>query len=296
MNMHFGTSVLRRTVMIGGALVLSACSITPEPFGMAERIQAGKENVIGMFANQEKIDGPISIYEATARALKYNLDKRVKLMEEAAAHSESDLAKYALLPQINGSIEGAHRNNNSASVSKTVSTGSVGADSTATTSAEETTTSGQLEFAWDILDFGVSYYGAKQKADTALIAEGRRLKAVQNIVHDVRGAFWRASAAQLYSRRLEEILARVDGALGKSSAATGQLLSSPLEGLNYQKGLMETKQQLVSAQRRLTLAKVELAALMNVRPGSKFELELPGEGTPALPSLGTLLPKLEYPY
>ena len=47
-------------------------------------------------------------------------------------------------------------------------------------------------FSWDVLDFGMSYYRAKQQADNVNIAEERRRKVLQNIVQEVRDAYWRA--------------------------------------------------------------------------------------------------------
>lgn len=52
-------------------------------------------------------------------------------------------------------------------------------------------------FSWDVLDFGMSYYRAKQQADNVNIAgESCRRKVLQNIVQEVRDAYWRALGAQ----------------------------------------------------------------------------------------------------
>jgi outer membrane protein len=39
-----------------------------------------------------------------------------------------------------------------------------------------------------VLDFGVSYYRAQQKADQILMAEERRRKVIQNVLQDVRNS------------------------------------------------------------------------------------------------------------
>jgi outer membrane protein TolC len=150
-----------------------------------------------------------------------------------------------------------------------------------------------MEIAWNVLDFGVSYYTSKQKANAAYISQVRQRKAIQNIITDVRSAFWRAAVAQRHMNGVERTLQRVDRALAAADATRGQRLESPIEALSYQRQLLETKQQLVSAQRRLVLAKTELAAMMNVRPGTNFDLKLPDSAEPALPSVGKLLPELE---
>ena len=54
------------------------------------------------------------------------------------------------------------------------------------TSQERERTLANLNFSWNALDFGVSYYRAQQKADQVLMAEERRRKVVQNVLQDVR--------------------------------------------------------------------------------------------------------------
>jgi outer membrane protein TolC len=48
----------------------------------------------------QPISGPLSLEEAIARAIKYNLDHRVELMEQAIARGELDLSRYDMLPRI----------------------------------------------------------------------------------------------------------------------------------------------------------------------------------------------------
>ena len=53
-----------------------------------------------MFADQEPVTRPLTLNEAFARALKYNLDGRVKAMEEALSVNDLDLSRYDLLPKV----------------------------------------------------------------------------------------------------------------------------------------------------------------------------------------------------
>ena len=48
----------------------------------------------------EPIAGPLTLDEALARALKYNLDRRAKMMEEALAMGQLDVSKFDMLPKI----------------------------------------------------------------------------------------------------------------------------------------------------------------------------------------------------
>ena len=81
---------------------------------------------------------------------------------------------------------------------------------------------GGVGLAWNLLDFGVSYFRARQLSDQKLIAEERRRKAVQTLVHDVRIAWWRAEAAQRLLPDADRLLAEIDQAIEKTRAHRGR--------------------------------------------------------------------------
>ena len=80
--------------------ILSACAVTPVPFDAAELTRQSTEDRASMFERGEPIAGRLSVAEAIARALKYNLDKRSKMMEEALALGQTDLDRWDMLPQL----------------------------------------------------------------------------------------------------------------------------------------------------------------------------------------------------
>ena len=84
-----------------------------------------------------------------------------------------------------------------------------------------------------MLDFGVAYYRTQQKADQMLMAEERRRKVIQNVLQDVRNAYWRALGAQRLIGDVDRLLDRVRGALKAARAAEDQ-------------GLMPRQQALVT--------------------------------------------------
>jgi multidrug efflux system outer membrane protein len=283
---------LRTGVALACLTLVSACAVSPDPVSTTEQVQGAQKDLSTMFVDQDAVTGPVSIYEATARALKYNLDRRVKLMEELVAKGDHDLTRYTLLPMMSASAKGSHKSDPSASNNVDIKTQNKSTSYTQSSDRDVWTT--QMEIAWNVLDFGVSYFTSKQKANAAYIAQVRQRKAIQNIITDVRSAFWRAAVAQRHLNSVERTLARVDRALATADATRGERLESPIDALSYQRQLLETKQQLVAAQRRLVLAKTELAALMNIRPGTQYDLKLPDASEPALPSVGRFLPQLEH--
>ena len=53
-----------------------------------------------MYAEQEPITAPLTFHEAAARALKYNLDYRLKLMENALADGLHAVSRWDMMPRL----------------------------------------------------------------------------------------------------------------------------------------------------------------------------------------------------
>lgn len=252
------------------ALVLSACAVTPEPLSQEEVSTAIQSDLGKMFADQEPISGPVTLHEAMARAIKYNLDHRLKLMEEALAADQLTSAKLDMLPGLTASAGYNGRNNFLASSSQNVVTGSQSLVSS--TSQDRDVRTADLTLTWNVLDFGVSYVRAKQQADRTLIMEERRRKVLQNIIQDVRDAYWNALSADQLLSRVDPLLGRVTQALAQAREIEQRRLQPPVEALTYRRDLLDILRQLTLLRRELATAKTRLAALMNVPVGSKFEL------------------------
>lgn len=262
------------------AATLTACStITPEPFSadeIAERVNADR---VQMYADQEPITGPLSFNEAAARALKYNLDYRLKLMENALAKGLLDVSRWDMMPRLVAGAGYASRNNDSGGRSINIETRE---ESLApSTSQERNHRMANLELSWNLLDFGVSYYRAHQKADQYLMAKERERKVIQNVLQDTRNAYWRALGAQKLITRVDDLITRVETALERSRQVEQQgLLPQPV-ALGYQRSLLDAVSMLSTRRQELELARSELAALLSLPPGTEYTLE--EQHTPVLP-------------
>ena len=288
---------IRALVAVGAAgLFLAACTVTPEPLTEKEAEQRVSEDRAALFAGQDPVAGAIDLPEAIARALKYNLDRKLKLMEEAVAGRDLDVQHYSLLPRVAAKAGYTMRSHPDSSLSRNLDTGVRSNRGTASYSEETEYPTADLEVAWNVLDFGVSYYRTQQQADQRLMVAERRRQVVHNIVSDVRRAYWRAVAAERLLGDLDPLIRRVKKALAESEALESERVSRPLDQLTYQRGLLETFRQLLELRRDMVAAKTELAVLMNLHPGAQFTLADKGT-TPAerpdLPDLPLSMDKLE---
>jgi outer membrane protein TolC len=277
-------------VILGTATLVTACAVGPKPITEAERAKRAIDDLEQMFGDQDPLDGPISLSEAISRAIKFNLDHRVKLMEKAVVRAEAELARMDLLPAITADAGYTTRSNVAASSSQSIITGRESLEPS--TSQEETRALANLNLVWNVLDFGVSYVTAQQRADRILIAEEKRRKAVQNIVQDVRVAYWNALSADRLTQETDNLLSETQLALKESEAMEAEGIQTPLTSMQYQEGLLATLRTLWQLRQRLNTAKAELASLMNVRPGTDFVLA-PDQIDQTLPEINTVVPELE---
>lgn len=86
-------NALKLSVLAAVSVALAGCSsMNPTPFTESQVKDRVAADRAGMYADQEPILKPITFEEAAARALKYNLDYRLKLMESALAANLRDVS------------------------------------------------------------------------------------------------------------------------------------------------------------------------------------------------------------
>lgn len=283
----------RAPLFVGTALLLAltGCSIRPEAITLDQQIAQANADRQAMFASQEALSGPVSLEQAIARALKYNLQHRVTLMEQALENRVLDASSADMLPKLATRAGLRTRSNTLASVSESVATGQVSL--VPSTSSDRSNGTLDLQLGWNVLDFGLSYYGAKAQANKLLAAEERRRRVVLNIVEQVRAAWWEAVTAERLRPQVAAILSEARQALAQARETEKQRLLPPLESLRYQKALVEIVQQLEALEADMAIARTQLASLMNLPPATLVTVALPGDAVPSVPKPGYKLEDLE---
>ncbi|WP_461538500.1 TolC family protein [Spongorhabdus nitratireducens] len=270
---------------------LAGCAVTPKPIDPAQRSLKAKADTELIFASQEPLGESLSLTEAMARALKYNLDNRVQLMEQALSHQNFELVKMDMLPVLSASGGYNHRNNINGSSSYSIKSGRESLEPS--TSQESERTSADLKFSWNALDFGVSYLQAQQEADRFLIAKNTRRKVMLRLLQQTRAIYWRASAMQQLGNDIDVLLSLAQKASERLQVIRKQQLQPPLSTLQEQRLLLETVQELESMKQSVNAAQVELATMINVPPGTRIKLQFPRKLN-GLPSVPANLEVLEY--
>jgi multidrug efflux system outer membrane protein len=271
--------------------LISGCTVMTVPITDVERDTRVKTDLKAMFQNQEPLTGPLDFAAVVARAISYNLDHRLKVTEQALAAGDLRVARYDMLPRIVAEAGYIGRNNFRGTNSRSLLNGIQSLESS--TSEDRDRETGKLTAVWNILDFGVAYARAQQSSDQVLITRERSRRVLDNIMLDVRNAFWRAISAQSHLGEIDKLITRVRSAISRSRELETKRLQAPLTSLTFQRELLETLKKLIEERRKLSLAKTKLAALINLPPGQKFDLVVPKYDVRQVPAFNTTIAVLE---
>lgn len=256
-------------------MCVAACtSIEPKPLSQPEMLEQSSKDRTAAASGVEAVKGPLTLEQAMARALKFNLDRRVKLMEEAIALHQLDVSRLDMLPRLVAQSGFSSRDSDRTTLSRNIATGQLVPSNFISQDRTHITT--QLGLTWNTLEFGTGYINTLQAADRALIATERRRKAMHLLMQDVRIVYWRAVSAQKLKSEVKRIIGLAEEALADSRKTETERLRNPLDALRYQRQILENLRLLESIEQELSSAQVELANLINVAPGTLVELvEMP---------------------
>jgi len=240
-------------------LLLGACSVKPEETSPAERATRAEQDLAEVRAARYVPTGPINLYEAMARAVVLNIEHRVQQIEQDIAEAELEQRNYELLPELDIDV-GATRQDQQTSViqDRNVKTLNVG-------------------FAWNVLDLGVSYARAQQQANQVLIARERRRKAFNDILRDVRLAYWRAASASRLIREARIISARIQAGIVFSERMQASQVRDARTTVIYRRALLDSVRHVVAFRREISEVKAELGGLLRIPPGVEFTVLEPRE-------------------
>lgn len=258
---------------LAAAALLVGCAQLPAPTPIApadHQAQVAQDRT-AVQQGVEPLGAQLGLDEAIARALKYNLDRRVRLMEQAMALQQYDAGSYDSLPKLVASAGYSNRDRDRVSRSTDSVTGAPSLANPSISQSREHTLV-QMDLTWSLLDFGLAHYNTQQNGDRVLAATERRRKATHLLVQDVRVAYWRAASAQRLRSQVRDSLALADEAMADARKAEEEKLRSPLDSLRYQRQLTENMRLLESIEQELVTARFELAQLINAPIDQEVEL------------------------
>ena len=265
------------TLGIITALTLSGCVVKPVEIPRTEIIDGSNSDVATLHWEQGREILGLTLEEAIARAIKFNRQRHVALMESALQMRNLDMTRFDMLPALSANAGYQHRNKLAASSSGVydAATGTVTSSNppSYSVSSGKETSSYDLSLTCNTLDFGRSYVRAQQQADRVLISQERERKALHNLSQEIRVAYYKALSAQKLVQKVAPLTSRVDQALSDSRHIEALSLQSPMDALSYQRDLLDIRRSLEVLQKELVTAHTQLALLMGVKPTTRMQLE-----------------------
>jgi len=255
-------------VLVGG------CSIVPKPISQAEQKSLLDQDRLNTYKDVEVVGITLPLSEAVARGLKYNLEYRAKMMEQAIALGTLDVSRYDMLPKVLANAGYNYRNNFFITEATGAYSGNPSLSEPFVNSSKDYGVAG-LALSWNLLDFGVSYYAAKQNADSVLVASERRRRTMHLLVQDIQTAYLRAASAQKLKDGLHRTIRDANKAIKNSKANSRDSIANPLETLRYQKSLLDNVKILQTIDQELSSARVELDQLINLPANTTYILDDP---------------------
>lgn len=257
------------------ATAVAGCSVSPSRLSDNDVMANTVDNQTLLAEDFAPVTQAIDLNEAFARTIKHNRDARLKAFEAVVSQGQLAVDQFDMLPELAARAGYTYRNNYAASASVSFSgdePAALGNNPSYSVSSDKSTVNASIGATWDVLDFGLSYFRAKQQADRFLISKERERKVVHTIMQQARNAYYRAVSAERLLNKINPLIIQSRSALADSARIEQMRAQSPMEALNYQRALLESLRTLQDLRKDLMPAKAELATLMGLNPAEPFEL------------------------
>jgi outer membrane protein, multidrug efflux system len=268
-----------RTAIIFSLLLYVTGCTTPSPLDRDELAQKADSQKKHLDSRAEELADQITFSQALGFAIEHNIEFRLQAYQAAMATGNRQMANMSLLPSVTARAGYRQRSNVLASVSESVDTGQVSL--AASTSSDRVGHSRDLELGWNVLDFSLAWFRAREFGEQALIAEEERRRVSQQLALDLLTAWDRALLFQSLSKDLETVRTALEAGLSFSEQVDQNRLRDQAEIIEFRKGLLLMLRRVQQLVRQMEDARSELARLMGVAPHHLPDLQ-PDETTALL--------------
>lgn len=258
------------SLLLSCMFCLAGCT-TPRALTDKELADSGAAYWKGLQKAAGEASAPMPLDRALALALQNNLEFRMHALEAAVATGNRQIASMSMLPSLTAQAGYRDRNNNLASSSENVFTGTTSL--VPSVSSQRRSDSESLTLGWNVLDFGLQYVRARQYGQQALIAQEERRKSIQNISRDVVFYWWMAKGYDEIQPEIESTRKELEDALRNANSLAQLRLNNPIDFLEYNKALFLIMKRLDRLLLDMNQARSELARLLGLPAGVALQLQ-----------------------
>ncbi|MBW1616989.1 MAG: TolC family protein [Deltaproteobacteria bacterium] len=264
--------------------MLSACAIDYKPNFAKDRQAALKEDKALLTKMLDvKQDKPLTLDDAIKISINNNLELRVNRILKDAADEKVVSEKLKMLPMLNLEGDIVRRSEYDISYYKYVNPDTMepygqikvdqdGAARTLTVSDDKEIFSGNIKLSWNVLDFGLTYIKAKQKAMGAVIKDIETDRQTQRLTAKVFSAYWKAVIADKNLERIPKVEQMLNEYKNVIQKAVNEKRVSPIALKEAENKIIELSIKTTEIQAQLEAARIELARLMGISPAIAFKL------------------------
>lgn len=268
MNHGLGPRVslaLTLPVLMASLLALPGCTtVTAQRFtGEDIQRQLSADAKVAERLAAPPLTGPVTVADAMARALAYNLDIRQGDMDVQIAGLQHGIAQQFALPRATASADYKWRDND-------------GSTSTSPDSMPRSSTTGGVGVTWNLLELGLGYLGAKRAANDQLAAEVKRVRAANLVLSEALQVYWRAADASDHLPEVRAMAGEIASALARAKSLSDAMLQDPVLTLSYSEALLDLQRQLAGFENEIDVARVQLARLIRLPDDASIELRPAG--------------------
>lgn len=245
------------------------CNLDP-PRLFEERMENSAKDLSCIYGRVYIPDHPLELEEVIEIAAWNNLDLLVKEFQYEVQREVAESTKWTLVPslQLNYTLDA--RNNLLASISRSLTNTPPAPPSTSSTKTTQLTTGRLL---WNVLNFSVSYFTARQEADKKIQKELEYRRTFQNLVLAVAEHYWLVVAL---NRGIEKAEKWIEQAIHQQEVVErliAKQVLSQIPGLIREGSILEMSLRLNLYRKDRDIAFVELAQLMGISPDTPFTLK-----------------------
>lgn len=265
--------ILRHLSRLGILLLISIFSCTKRTNVVALRSCNAEKDLLTIESLQPCITKPLSYYDVIEIALEYNLDLYAQIYEQEAQRKIAAAEALKMLPPLTLDAFYSFRSRNTAAFTENILPNERVRSLFPQLSSTRTTFQADIRETLNFIDFGVSYFRARQEKNKTLVLRQQHLRARQKLVLDITEAYWKAIASKQAIDDIEQIIALSENYQDRLSEHTLRRLLSSFQSLQVSARLADQQIQLEAVKAQYQSAKTELGGLMGLLPGTQFELE-----------------------
>lgn len=241
-----------------------------QPGKQAWRDAAADIDWAAFTARAPQVDGPLALDEALRLAAQHNVEIWIADQERRFQHELATQSLLKLLPSLIGGVDSSRRNRLDASSSISFDSGQESLEPSY--SSDQTTQRWDVAATWSLLDFGISFFRARQQGNRVAIAEERARRVRQNIELEVTRAWWQAVTAREAAAQAACVADELTQRLAAIDREMDEQAIGRVEGLQRQAVLLEQQAELRKYQRDYLAAKTQLATLIGLPPATPLRL------------------------